>query len=401
MFDVEGRYNIARIFNDNVEQETIAQIINLCNQEFTQGSKIRIMPDCHVGAGCTIGTTMTLTDKVVPNLVGVDIGCGMSVLCFSGKGIKLDKLDEYIRENIPAGHNILDHEVYYPKLDSLICLKHINKTRALSSIGTLGGGNHFIEVNTDEDNLYVVVHSGSRYLGKQVAEYYQDRAYKTLTDNRSEIEGIVRKLKAEGRHGEIQETIKNTKRGMGVGIPKELAYLQGPDMMEYLHDMVIAQEYASANRKAILDRIEVFLEKSLIDYKKYANFQTVHNYIDFNNMMLRKGAVSAKEDELLIIPMNMRDGSLICLGRGNEDWNCSAPHGAGRLFSRSRAKELISLVEFKESMEGIYTTSVCKSTIDESAFAYKPMEEIICNIGGTVKIVKIIRPLYNFKSSDA
>lgn len=396
MIEIKGKYNTAKVFTDNVESEAIAQILELCNQEFVRDSIIRIMPDTHAGAGCTIGTTMTISDKIVPNLVGVDIGCGIETIKLKQKGIDFKNLDKIIYNNIPSGFDIRKKQHKYVQnidFDSLACKKHVNLERAMLSIGTLGGGNHFIEVNKGRyEELYLAVHSGSRHLGKQVAEYYQELGYKELTDiNRLKTE-IIKKLKAEGREKEIQNEIQKISL---VKISKQLAYVRGENYNKYLHDMKIVQQYAVYNRKAIVDeiinRVELEIEEQ---------FTTIHNYIDLDSMILRKGAISAKKGEKVLIPINMRDGSLICIGKGNKDWNYSAPHGAGRLMSRRKAKEIISLEEFKRSMEGIYTTSVNKSTLDECALAYKPMDEIINNIQDTVEIIDVIRPVYNFKASE-
>ena len=396
MIELKGKYNTAKVFTDNVEETAVGQIIELCNQWFTKDSKIRIMPDTHAGAGCTIGTTMTIQDKLVPNMVGVDIGCGMAVVNL-GNEIKIDLegLDNFIRNNIPSGQNVHEKQQKF-KLGDLKCLNHINEDRALKSIGTLGGGNHFIEVNKDnQDNIYLVIHSGSRYLGKQVAEYYQEQAYAELTNLREEKQKIIQHLRNQGKEKDIQEEIKKIK------IPKvnrQLAYVEGNNFDNYIHDMKIVQNYAYANRLGMLSSIfQNYLNLDLQCNIGY--FQTIHNYIDIDNMILRKGAISAQKDEKVIIPMNMRDGSLICIGKGNPDWNYSAPHGAGRIMSRSKAKENVTLDEFQESMKDIYTTSVSKDTIDESPMAYKPMEEIIRNIKDTVEIVDIIKPIYNFKAS--
>lgn len=395
MIPLIGKYNTANVFTDNIEQEAISQIIELCNQEFCHNSKIAIMPDTHAGAGCTIGTTMTIVDKVVPNLVGVDIGCGMEVIKIAEKTIDFNLLDNIIRNHIPSGMEVRTKAHKYIKevpFDKLKCVKNISMQRAELSIGTLGGGNHFIEVNQDdENNIYLVVHTGSRYLGKQVAEYYQNIAINRLTDVRAEKKALVEKLKAEGRVKEIEKELKNISRPK---IKKELAYLTGDNFDNYIHDMKIVQEYATFNRKAIIDEIVQRMGFTIVE-----QFTTIHNYIDTDNMILRKGAISAKKNEKVIIPINMRDGSLICIGKGNPDWNYSACHGAGRLMSRSKAKELVSIEEYEESMQGIWTTSVSINTIDESPMAYKPMKEIIENIKDTVDIVKIIKPLYNFKAS--
>ena len=397
MFELQGKYNTARVFTDNVEETAMSQIIELCNQEFVKGSKIRIMPDTHAGAGCTIGTTMTIQDKIVPNLVGVDIGCGMYVVRLIEKALDLEKLDNIIKHFVPSGFETRKTEHGYNRwitMEALKCLKEVNTDRAKLSIGTLGGGNHFIEVNKDEYGvLYLVIHSGSRNLGKQVAEYYQDLGYQKLINKGKEIAEIVKKYKAKGRQSEIQAAIKAIKTSK---FSKMLAWVEGEDFNNYLHDMNIVQNFASWNRKAIareiLDNIGI--------HETVCDFETIHNYINTKTMILRKGAISAQKDEKVIIPINMRDGSLLCYGRGNEDWNCSAPHGAGRLMSRSKAKELVTLNEFKSSMEGIYTTSVGMSTLDESPMAYKSMQEIIENIDETVVIDGILKPIYNFKAGE-
>jgi len=396
MIEIKGKYSTAKVFTDNIESEAIAQIMELCDQEFVKDSVIRIMPDAHAGAGCTIGTTMTISDKIVPNLVGVDIGCGMETIKLKQKEIDFEKLDRVIYDHIPSGFDIRKKQHKYADnidFNSLACKEHVNLERARLSVGTLGGGNHFIEVNKDsKGTLYLVVHSGSRHLGKQVAEYYQELAYKDLTDvNRLKAE-MVKKLKAEGREKEIQYEIQKIRP---VKISKQLAYLQGESYDNYLHDMKIVQQYAVYNRKAIVDEI---INRMGLEIEE--QFTTIHNYIDLDSMILRKGAISARKGERVLIPINMRDGSLICIGKGNKDWNYSAPHGAGRLMSRRKAKETISLEEFRKSMEGIYTTTVSRSTLDECALAYKPMDEIINNIQDTVEIVDIIKPLYNFKASE-
>jgi tRNA-splicing ligase RtcB (3'-phosphate/5'-hydroxy nucleic acid ligase) len=393
MLEIKGKYNTAKVFTDKVEATAANQILELCNQEFVKDSVIRIMPDTHAGAGCTIGTTMTIQDKIVPNLVGVDIGCGMFVSMLKKTKLDFLKLDKIIRAFVPCGFEVRETPHAYNAfidLDNLKCKEHINLTRARLSIGTLGGGNHFIEVNQDDDdNLYLVVHSGSRYLGKQIAEYYQNRAIKELT-RRSNKE-IVAELKSQGRDQEIQEIIEKER----INVSKALSYVQGETFNEYIHDMYLAQKYAEYNRKAIA---QVIIEEMKLRVSDC--FTTIHNYIDVGEMVLRKGAISAKKGELVIIPINMRDGSIIATGKGNVDWNQSAPHGAGRLMSRAQARRTLSMAEFVTSMDGIYTTSLSVDTLDEAPSAYKPMEEIIANIGDTVEIDKIIRPVYNFKASD-
>lgn len=396
MIEIIGNHNTAKIFTDNIDDGAIAQIKELCNQEFVKDSIIRIMPDAHAGAGCTIGTTMTISDKIVPNLVGVDIGCGMETIKLKQQKLDLEKLDKIIYEYIPAGFQIRKKPHRYAEnidFDSLVCKNHVNLNRARLSIGTLGGGNHFIEVNKDKDDtLYLVVHSGSRHLGKQAAEYYQRLGYNELVNKYNQRLGIVNQLKQEGREKEIQDEIEklnNTK------INKQLAYLEGENFNNYLNDMKIIQQFAVYNRKAIVDEIITRMELEVQE-----QFTTIHNYIDLNSMILRKGAISAQIGEKVLIPINMRDGSLICIGKGNKDWNYSAPHGAGRLMSRRQAKETITLEEFEKSMEGIYSTTVNKSTLDECALAYKPIDEIINNIQDTAEIVDIIKPVYNFKASE-
>lgn len=359
-----------------------------------------MMPDIHAGAGCTIGTTMTITDKVCPNLVGVDIGCGMHTVQIAEKELDCEALDKLIRERIPSGFDIRSEPHKNSSkivLEDLSCVKHVNLDRAYNSIGTLGSGNHFCEANRDDNgNLYIVVHSGSRHLGLEIANYYQEAGYNALTKySKEEINAVIQKLKTEGRQTEIQNTIKN----MGIkstSIPKALAYVEGELLQQYLHDMEIAQRFAFWNRKTMIDEIVSSLGLTVAE-----EFVTVHNYIDVQNKILRKGAVSAQKGEKLLIPINMRDGSLVCTGKGNPDWNYSAPHGAGRLMSRSQAKEAFTVEEYQKQMNGIYTTSVNQSTLDECPMAYKNIDDIINNIGDTVEINTIIKPIYNFKASDA
>lgn len=400
MIELRGKYGEAKVFTDVVDQESISQVINLLNQPYIQGSRVRMMPDIHAGAGCTIGTTVTIGDKICPNLVGVDIGCGMETIRIREKRIELQQLDKLIRAEIPSGFAIRTKPHRFSKeieLEALHCAKHVDLLRAEKSIGTLGGGNHFIEANRDDDgNIYIVVHSGSRHLGLEIANYYQNAGYQALTSySDDEISAVISKLKAEGRQSEIQSTLKQMKFKR-TSIPKPLAYVEGELLEQYLHDMKIAQQFAMLNRKAMIDTIVKGLGVHVEE-----QFTTVHNYIDTENRILRKGAVSAQLGEKLLIPINMRDGSLICVGKGNEDWNCSAPHGAGRLMSRSAAKQTFTVSEFKKQMEGIYTTSVGRSTLDECPMAYKGMEDIVNNIGPTADITAIIKPIYNFKAGDA
>ena len=398
MIELKGKYNQAKIFTDIVDEASISQILLLLNQEFTTGSRIRLMPDVHAGAGCTVGTTMSITDKIVPNLVGVDIGCGMETVQVKEKHIELQKLDKLIYEKIPSGFNIRKKAHRYVKeinLEELYCYKQIDQGRAEKSLGTLGGGNHFIEADKGDDgSIYIVVHSGSRRLGLEVANYYQQEGYKVLNGStQKDIDARVAELKAQGREREIQKsitTLKNTKR---TNIPKQLAYVSGDLFEAYIHDMKIVQEYAKLNRQAMIDEIVKGMKLHVME-----QFTTIHNYIDTEAMILRKGAVSAKKGERLLIPINMRDGSLICVGKGNDDWNQSAPHGAGRLMSRSAARETFTVSEFKNQMKGIYTTSVNRDTLDECPMAYKGIEAIVDNIEDTVEIIEKIKPIYNFKA---
>lgn len=400
MLELNGKYNNAKIFTDIVDQASISQVMLLLNQEFTSGSRIRLMPDIHAGAGCTVGTTMTVKDKIVPNLVGVDIGCGMETVRIKEKHIELQKLDKLIYEKIPSGFNIREKAHRYfnsVSLEELYCYKKINPLRAEKSLGTLGGGNHFIEADKDEEgNIYIVVHSGSRHLGLEVANYYQNEGYAALNGaSKRDIDELIARLKAEGKEKTIQKSIKSLKNTKTTSIPKQLAYVEGDLFDMYIHDMKIVQHFAELNRQAMVDEIIKGMKLSVEE-----QFTTIHNYIDTKNMILRKGAVSAEEGETLLIPINMRDGSLICTGKGNADWNCSAPHGAGRLMSRGEAKQSFTVSEFKKQMEGIYTTSVGKNTLDECPMAYKGMEDIVGNIGDTAEIKKIIKPVYNFKAGE-
>ena len=398
MIELRGKYAEAKVFTDVVDQESISQVISLLNQPYAEGSRVRMMPDIHAGAGCTVGTTMTISDKVCPNLVGVDIGCGMETVRLREKRMELQKLDKLIRAEIPSGFAIRTKPHRYANeidLSELRCARHVDLSRAEKSIGTLGGGNHFIEANRDEEgNLYLVIHSGSRRLGLEIANYYQEAAFKALNSRKSEIEALIAELKRQGREREIENVLRNLK-SRPVNVPKPLAYLEGYLLEDYLHDMAIAQRYADLNRKAMMDTILKGMGLKAAD-----RFTTIHNYIDLEAGILRKGAVSARAGERLLIPINMRDGSLICIGKGNVDWNCSAPHGAGRLMSRSAAKQSFTVNEFKKQMQGIYTTSVGTATLDECPMAYKSMEDIVTNIGPTADIERIIKPIYNFKAGN-
>lgn len=400
MIEIQGKYNTAKVFTDVVDSTSIAQIVELCNQEFAGNSQIRLMPDVHAGAGCTIGTTMTITDKIVPNLVGVDIGCGMETVRIREKHIELQKLDKLIYQKIPSGFAIRQKpHPYLREVDllQLRCGDHVNILRAEKSIGTLGGGNHFIEVDKDDDgNIYLVVHSGSRHLGLEVAKYYQEEGYKALngTDERS-IAKLIAEMKKQGKQKEIQKEIKRIKNLKQTNIPKHLAYVSDKLFEDYIHDMQIVQHFAALNRQAIMDEMIKGMKLHIEE-----QFTTIHNYIDTKNMILRKGAVSAQAGEQILIPINMRDGSLLCVGKGNPDWNFSAPHGAGRLMSRAQAKQSFTVSEFKKQMADVYTTSVSKSTLDECPMAYKGMQDILDNITPTADVIKILRPIYNFKAGD-
>lgn len=392
-----------KIFTENIEQEAVDQINTLLDQPAFADCKVRIMPDVHAGAGCVIGFTANLGNKVIPNIVGVDIGCGMLTVNLGKIDIDYAKLDRTIRESVPCGHNIHDgRQRRYDEITRMYCYRELKDTRRFErSIGTLGGGNHFIEIDEGTDGTkYLVIHTGSRNMGKQVADYYQNLAVEIMQGKDelySRQEQLIAEYKAQGRKSEIQTAIKELHRSFEakqLDIPKDLCYLTGKYREEYLHDMRICQRFAHINRLYIALAIANGMEWDAIDF-----FETIHNYIDDANM-IRKGAISAKKGEKLLIPINMRDGCILGIGKGNEDWNCSAPHGAGRIMSRNKARELVSLDEFKEAMNGIYTTSVGSDTIDEAPMVYKPMYEIVENIKDTVDILEIIKPVYNFKASE-
>lgn len=369
MFEIQGRYATAKVFADWADKNSISQVIELLNQPYAKGSRVRMMPDIHAGKGCTIGTTMTINDKICPNLVGVDISCGMETVRIEETDFDPEKLDQLIRSKIPSGFSIQQANHPFAQridLEKLYCYSEIDANRAYKSIGTLGGGNHFIEVDVSErGDLYIVIHSGSRNLGKEIAAHYQKLAEDTLLSR------------------ENPEFVS-----------LDLAYVEGENLEYYLHDVEIAQQFAQLNRKAMMSTIVEEMGFHVIE-----QFTTVHNYIDVGNMILRKGSVSAQAGEKLLIPINMRDGSLICTGKGNEDWNYSAPHGSGRLYSRSDAKEMFTVEEFLTQMKGIYSTSIKRSTLDESPMAYKSIDDIVNNIEPTVEINEVIRPVYNFKAS--
>lgn len=383
--------NITKIFAKTFEDEAYEQIKSLTNNEAYLNSKIRIMPDAHAGKGCTVGTTMTITDKITPNLVGVDISCGMLTVKLLEKEINFKKLDKTIKTKIPHGFSIHKKQKSDFDFSDLRCKNFVDLERAKLSIGSLGGGNHFIEIGIGEDGYhYLIIHSGSRKLGADVCKHYQNIAINKLTDRSEEVRKLIENYLNEGREKEIEMAIRNIPLPT---VSKELAYLIGDDFDDYINDMKIVQKFASLNRKTMA---EIIINEMgfTVDFE----FETIHNYIDFNRMILRKGAVSAEKDELLLIPINMRDGSLLCIGKGNEDWNYSAPHGAGRLMSRSKAKENINFEEFKQTMKDVYSTSVNKSTLDEAPQAYKSIDEIIETTKDTIEIISIIKSVYNFKS---
>ena len=368
MIELIGKYAQAKVFTDVVDQASISQVISLLNQPYMEGSRVRMMPDIHAGMGCTIGTTLTVGDKICPNLVGVDIGCGMETIRIQEKRMELQSLDKLIRQEIPSGFATRSKAHRYNDfvdLDALHCAKHVKLDYARNSLGTLGGGNHFIEADKDDEgNIYIVIHSGSRHLGVEICNYYQKAGFQAM--------------QAMPDHP---------------WVPQPLAYVEGELMQQYLHDMKIAQTFAAYSRKAMVD---VIVKGMGVHVEE--QFTTVHNYIDLEHGILRKGAVSAQAGEKLLIPINMRDGSLICTGKGNPDWNYSAPHGAGRLMSRGDAKSSFTVSEYKKQMEGIFTTSVGQSTLDECPMAYKRIEDILDNIEPTVTVDKIITPIYTFKA---
>ncbi len=400
MIELKGKYNAAQVFTDIIDEASIAQIIELCNQDFTKGERVRMMPDVHAGAGCTVGTTMTIKDKVVPNLVGVDIGCGMETVKIKEKHIELEQLDKLIYAKIPSGFSIRDNPHRYIEqidLSKLHCFEHINPLRAEKSLGTLGGGNHFIEADKDtHGNIYIVIHSGSRHLGLEVAKFYQEEGYRRLNKSSAdEVNALVASLKAAGKEKQIESEMKKLLHTKTTDIPRHLAYVDGELFEQYIHDMKIIQQFAQLNRKAMMDEIIKGMKLHINE-----QFTTIHNYIDTEKMILRKGAVSAQKGEKLLIPINMRDGSLVCIGKGNENWNFSAPHGAGRLMSRCEAKQSFTVSEFKKQMKDVFTTSVSAGTLDECPMAYKGMDAILNNIGDTAEVIDIIKPIYNFKAGE-
>ena len=402
MIEIIGKFNTAICYTNELEPAAYAQIESVCNEEAFANSKIRIMPDVHAGKGCTIGTTMTIADKVVPNMVGVDIGCGMYTVHLGKADIDLEKFDE-AAHSIPSGRNVWESRQERFDLTQLRCFRSLKDTKRLErSLGTLGGGNHFIEIDVDESgDKYLIIHSGSRNLGTQVANFYQSIAI-DLNLGKEEYfkkrDEIIRTYKEDGRRSEIQSALNQLAKEWEAKeptMPRELCYLYGTFMEDYLHDINICQQFAKRNREKIA---EILLEKT--GRIPYEVFHTIHNYINVDEMILRKGSVSAKVGEKILIPINMRDGSLICVGKGNEDWNNSAPHGAGRLMSRSAAFERLTMEEYEKEMTGVYTTCVNTFTLDESPMAYKNMDEIVQNIEPTAEIIAHIKPIYNFKATE-
>lgn len=407
MIELKGKFATAKVFTNNIEQEAISQIIELLNQDFAKNSKIAIMPDIHAGKGCVIGFTADLGHKVIPNIVGVDIGCGMETVELGKINIDLALLDYTINNFIPSGRNTHEGKVIpFPEIQELYCFRELKDTKRMEkSIGTLGGGNHFIEINEGKDNnKYLVIHSGSRNLGKQVAEHYQKMAIELCSGKENfykEKDYIIEEYKKQGKRKEIQSALKKIKakyENLRPSYPDDLCFLAGEWREKYLHDMKICQEYAVLNRKVMAKIIinNVFGRNE----NDFSSFTTIHNYINFSDNIIRKGAISAKKGERVLIPINMRDGSILAVGKGNTDWNCSAPHGAGRLMSRSKAKQTFQLADYQETMKGVYTTSINESTLDECPMAYKPIEEIMDNIQDTVDVIDVIRPLYNYKSNS-
>lgn len=402
MLEIKGKIATAICYAKVIGENAIEQIHTMCDYELTAGSRIRIMPDVHAGTGCTIGTTMTVLDKVCPNIVGVDIGCGMYTVKLTDRALDFEKIDEAVH-SIPSGMNVWESKTEEFELSDLHCyeaLAHLSRLEC--SLGTLGGGNHFIEIDRASDGAYyLVIHSGSRNLGKQVAGYYQQMAIDHFTGKDripQERMEIIRTYKEQGRETEIEEALKQfwqKYESATPSVPAELCWLEGTGLKEYLHDVEICQRFARRSREIMA---EVILQKTGMTVSE--SFHTIHNYIDTEEMILRKGAIAAHKGEKILIPINMRDGSVIAIGKGNPEWNYSAPHGAGRIMSRSRAKESIDLEEYRKAMEGIYSTSVNEHTLDEAPMAYKSLEDIIDVIGESVDIIEVMKPVYNFKASD-
>ena len=402
MIEIKGTFNTARCYAKTVDARAIEQIRTMCNYPLTEDSVIRIMPDVHAGKGCTIGTTMTVRDKVCPNIVGVDIGCGMFVMKLAGSEPDLVRLDAAAHQ-IPSGMNVWNSPAEAFPLEDLRCFAELKNRKWLeNSLGTLGGGNHFIELDRDSSgNYYLVIHSGSRNLGKQAAELYQQRAVqmqKGTLDLQQRKKEIIRTYRETGRDSEIQtalDALEADYKGRTTTVPEDLCWLTGQPMLDYLHDVEVCQKFARRNRELMA---EVLVEA--IHGQPIEMFHTIHNYIDTKEMILRKGAIAAHAGEKVLIPLNMRDGSVLAVGKGNAEWNFSAPHGAGRAMSRAQAKRTLTMEEYQESMKDIFTTSVAEGTLGEAPMAYKPKEDILSQIGETVEILDVIKPVYNFKAPD-
>ena len=400
MEEIKGKVNTAISYAHVIEDSAREQIQRMCDYDLAEGSRIRIMPDVHAGAGCTIGTTMTITDKICANLVGVDIGCGMYTVNLGHIDIDFQKLDKAVH-TVPSGFDVWEGRQEHFDLMGLNCYRSLKNTRRLErSLGTLGGGNHFIEMDkAADDSYYLIIHSGSRNLGKQVAEYYQHLAIELHQGKEKYLkarEELIREYKAQGRRSEIQDALSElTWQKHQSDIPDDLAYLTGNYMNQYMQDIVICQQFARRSREFMA---EVIMDK--MDWKSDDKFHTIHNYINTKEMILRKGAIAAHKGERVLIPINMRDGSILAIGKGNPEWNYSAPHGAGRIMSRAKARENLDIEAYKNSMKDVYTTSVNANTIDEAPMAYKSLHDILDFIGDTVEIVDVMKPVYNFKASD-
>ncbi len=402
MLEIRGKVATAICYAKVIDENAVEQIRTMCDYELTAGSRVRIMPDVHAGKGCTIGTTMTVADKVCPNIVGVDIGCGMYTVKLNDRELDFVRIDEAVH-SIPSGMSVRETKAEEFGLADLRCYAALKDVPRLEcSLGTLGGGNHFIEIDrTADGTYYLVIHSGSRNLGKQVAEYYQQLAIDRFTGKdrlpQERLE-MIRSYKEQGRESEIEEALKQLKHKYetaALSVPAELCWLEGTGLQDYLHDVGICQRFARRSREIMA---EVILRETGLTASE--SFHTIHNYIDTEEMILRKGAIAAHKGEKILIPINMRDGSVIAIGKGNPEWNYSAPHGAGRIMSRSKAKSSIDLEEYRKAMEGIYSTSVNERTLDEAPMAYKSLEDIIGVIGESVDIVEIMKPVYNFKASE-
>ncbi len=399
MLEIIGKVNTAICYAKVIEDDAIEQIRRMCDYEFTEGSKIRIMPDVHAGKGCTIGTTMTVTDKAVPNIVGVDIGCGMYTVNLGKADIDFEKLDE-AAHFVPSGKNVWEGRQEKFDLQVLRCYRELTDTKRLErSLGTLGGGNHFIEVDVASDGTkYLVIHTGSRNLGKQVADLYQQLAIdlnKGKETYLKERDEIIRTYKEQGRRKEIQAALKQISwEKREATMPEDLCYLYGQFFEDYMHDVEICQQFAKRNREKIS---EILLDRTGLTGTD--GFHTIHNYIDTSEKILRKGAIAAHAGEKVLIPINMRDGSVLAIGKGNPEWNYSAPHGAGRIMSRTKAKSELNLDEYKKAMAGVYTTSVNEATLDEAPMAYKSLDDIIDVIRDSVDVIEVMKPIYNFKAN--